>query len=320
MDAASFHQNPSWNWPDDLSQHAGHAGEQPPRSTDTGENSAPRPQRHYPPRTCRICLETVYPSTKPASEHLPSYLQPPPRVVYESADPELGRLLRPCKCKGTSRYVHEGCLRKWRHADPNYGKRNYWQCPTCGFRYRLERVTYAHWISSKAAQIVLTFGILLLTVFLLGFIADPIINLYVDPIDTILGADFYEPDVMIDVPLDDSENKTWTEHFLKGLASLGILSFIKAIVAMSPWNFFNIRGSGLVGGRRTGRSRVASISWMVVLLGVMSFLWTVYKGVRHWARRTLESASDRVMDVPLPDDDEEEEQTTATSEADKKNQ
>ena len=169
--------------------------------------------------------------------------------------------------------MHEGCLRKWRHADPNYGKRNYWQCPTCGFRYRLERVTYAHWISSKAAQIVLTFGILLLTVFLLGFIADPIINLYVDPIDTILGADSYEPDVMIDVPLDDSENKTWTEHFLKGLASLGILSFIKAIVAMSPWNFLNIRGSGLVGGRRTGRSRVASISWMVVLLGVMSFLW-----------------------------------------------
>lgn len=31
----------------------------------------------------------------------------------------------------------------------------------------------------------------------------------------------------------------------------------------------------------------------------------VYKGVRAWSRRTLEKASERVMDVPLDDDEDE---------------
>lgn len=32
---------------------------------------------------------------------------------------------------------------------------------------------------------------------------------------------------------------------------------------------------------------------------------TVWKGVRAWSRRTLEYASDTVMDIPLDDDEEE---------------
>ena len=99
----------------------------------------PKQERHWPPRTCRICLEVVHPTFEAPSEHLPSAFQPAPRVSYISSDPQDGRLLRPCKCKGSSKYVHEGCLQAWRHADPN-SKRNFWQCPTCGFRYRLERV------------------------------------------------------------------------------------------------------------------------------------------------------------------------------------
>lgn len=176
----------TWTWPDD----------NPPSSTpgafpetvqtgpeaadacddDDGDeahstqNTPPRPDRHYSPRMCRICLDTVYPTVTPESEHLPSMFQPKPRVVYVSSDPGLGRLLRPCKCKGSSRYVHEGCLQSWRHADPAYGRRNYWQCPTCGFKYRFHRVIWARWITSALAQLVLTFSILFLTIFALGFV------------------------------------------------------------------------------------------------------------------------------------------------------
>ena len=32
----------------------------------------------------------------------------------------------------------------------------------------------------------------------------------------------------------------------------------------------------------------------------------VYKGVRAWSRRTLEKASERVMDVPMADENEAE--------------
>lgn len=264
-----LHNEPRWQWPqsstrlnseaDRSSQDTRHAPEpESPRSEDTA---------HYPPRECRICLETVLPTFQPPSESLSGFLQPKPRVVYESSDPELGRLLRPCRCKGSSRYVHEGCLQAWRHADPDYSKRNFWHCPTCKFQYRLERLTWAHWISSPWTQMTLTLGILLFTIFLLGFIADPIINLYVDPLETIYYTEFWEPSAL------SGSKPSWLEHLVKGMASLGVLSFLKVLFAFSPWQWWSLRSSGVVSnGRSTGRNRVASVGWLVILVGVGSFL------------------------------------------------
>ncbi|KAL9123260.1 MAG: hypothetical protein Q9187_000168 [Circinaria calcarea] len=267
-----------------------------------------RSQRTWPPRTCRICLETVLPTIHPPSDSVPNILQPSPSVSYISEDPAAGRLLRPCKCKGSSKYVHEGCLQAWRHADPGYGKRNYWQCPTCGFRYRLERMKLGRAISSTMTQIVLTASILLLAMFLLGFVADPIINFYLDPYSTLSRAPLSKLGTKLEPILTDEDEASWTEHFLKGLASLGLLSFVKVLLALSPWQWWNLRSSGILsGGGRTGgngRERLASISWLVVLIGVGTFLWGVYKGVRAWSRRTLEKASERVTDVPMADEDE----------------
>ncbi|RMJ24671.1 RING finger [Aspergillus sp. HF37] len=148
----------------------------------------------------------------------------------------------------------------------------------------------------------LTLGILMFTIFLLGFIADPIINLYVDPLDTFYYTEFWQPSALAD-GLPSGRKTAWLEHLVKGLASLGVLSFIKVVFAFSPW--WSMRSSGVFSsGRSTGRNRVASIGWLVILIGVGSFLWAVYKGVRTWSGKTLEKAGERVMDVPLPDDDD----------------
>lgn len=243
-------------------------GTQPPRN-----QKVPKPARTWLPRTCRICLETVLPTFHPPSEHIPGILRPSPTVTYDSEDPNSGRLLRPCKCKGSSKYVHEGCLQHWRHADSSYGERNYWKCPTCGFRYRLQRLTWGRWISSSVSQIVLTVAIFFLAMFLFGFVADPIINLYLDPYGTISSAsrlgNKLEPNL--------TDETTWPQHFLKGLASIGLLSFVKFIFALSPWQWWNLRTSGIMssGGRTgaTGRDRLQNISWLVVVIGVGTFLW-----------------------------------------------
>ncbi|KAJ5953516.1 Zinc finger RING-CH-type [Penicillium verhagenii] len=240
-------------------------------------------EQSYPPRVCRICLETVWPTFQPSEFFQRS------RLVYESSDPESGRLLRPCKCKGSSRYVHEGCLQSWRTANPSLGTRNYWECPTCRFQYRLERLTWARWISSTATQLILTLAILILTIFLLGFVADPVIDLYVGAEE-----DFLEP----------TEDASWLDHFVKGLAALGLTSCLRALL-MSP--SYWIRGSGLLRNRRSnGRNRAANLNWLVIMTGVVTFLWAVYKGVRSWSKRTLQWAGDKVMDVPLPEDEDEE--------------
>jgi hypothetical protein len=142
---------PGWFWPDDLpkaeeeSANVGN-GAEPSTSQSSSQPRTEQPRRRYwPPRQCRICLETVQPTFHTASENLPGIFQSGPSVTYDS---EEGRLLRPCKCKGSSKYVHEGCLQSWRHSDPSYGRRNYWQCPTCGFRYRLARLGWGRRLAS----------------------------------------------------------------------------------------------------------------------------------------------------------------------------
>ncbi|EON64755.1 hypothetical protein W97_03988 [Coniosporium apollinis CBS 100218] len=328
MSSSGFQAMPGWYWPDDISGARSNVpadtASEPLTTESTPKQETPRHQpsqgpsqeerqrqRHWRPRTCRICLETVDPTFHPPSENLPGFLQSGPSVTYDS---EEGRLLRPCKCKGSSKYVHENCLQAWRHADPAYGRRNFWQCPTCGFRYRLERMHWGRIISSAAAQITLTITLFVLATFLLGFVADPIINIYLDPYEHLIpiggssDSRYAEPE----------DPASWFEHFLKGFASLGLLSFLKVLLA-SPWRWWNIRVSGGMGGGgragNTGRDRLANISWVVVLIGVGTFLYGVWKAVRTWTRRTLEKAGERVMDVQVDDDDEDEDDEPGASSA-----
>lgn len=160
MASVPYETHSSWSWPEGMAAPPSYedlpgsfAHEEPeiqeqehvPTENGNGTNAARKSQRHYLPRTCRICLEVVLPSFEPAPEGISSIFNPTPSVSYISSDPESGRLIRPCKCSGSSRYVHEGCLQAWRHADPAYGRRNYWECPTCKYRYRLERMRWGRW-------------------------------------------------------------------------------------------------------------------------------------------------------------------------------
>ncbi|KAF1945172.1 RING finger domain-containing protein [Clathrospora elynae] len=303
--SSGFQSMPGWYWPDDVPKN------EPPDATSSsaGTPSQPHPsgtsstggtqsrRTHWPPRQCRICLETVQPTFNVPSQSLPSFLQSS-NVVYED---ESGRLIRPCLCKGSSKHVHEACLQAWRHADPSYGRRNYWQCPTCGFKYRLARLGAGRFIGSVGAQIALTAIILLSVIFVLGFVADPIINLYLDPWSYLTpwsglsGSDYsyhYE-----------DESSTWYEHFAKGFASMGVLGFLKVIVA-SPLSYFRFGGGRT--RNNTGRDRYEQVSWFIIVIGVGTFLAAIYKGVRVWSRRALEKAGERVMDVQGDDDDQDD--------------
>ena len=239
--------------------------------TDLPKAKAER-QKHYSPRTCRICLEVVQPSFETGPEGITGFLSPIPRVEYISEDSESGRLIRPCKCKGSQRYVHEGCLQSWRLANPARGsQKNYYECPTCRFEYRLERMRWSRWISSTFTQVMLTLLILFMTIFILGFIADPILNLYFDPVDTLTSAGVREG--YYDEELTWSEY--WAEHILKGFTSLGLLGAIRAFL-MSPLSWFQFRPGAVLpggrGGRNNGRDRMLQLSWSLVVVVVLTFL------------------------------------------------
>lgn len=114
--------------------------------------------------------------------------------------------------------------------------------------------------------------------FVLGFVADPIINMYLDPYTTISSIPSSKG--AINPMLEVDEDSSWTEHFAKGLASLGLLGFVKVLLSLSPWQYWNMRNSGLMTGTAragtTGRDRMANISWIVVLVGVGTFLYVSF--------------------------------------------
>ncbi|TVY73576.1 hypothetical protein LSUE1_G004081 [Lachnellula suecica] len=347
MAAVSEATHASWQWPDDITPEApseeptpvppsGTFKNEEPETTEeipkqeehAGEQDKTTPppkQRHYKPRQCRICLEEVLPTFETPTEGISAFLNPSPKVTYTSSDPESGRLIRPCKCRGSQAYVHEGCLQHWRHADPRYGQRNFWECPTCQFRYRLERMKWSRIISSTLAQIGLTIFIMFATVFLLGFVADPIINMYFEPAATITSVATGGGIGQLDFEDELEGYADWVIHFMKGLTSIGVLGFVKVMWAMSPLSYWHMRQGGVLfgggGGQRVGRVRVGvngrdraeNTFWLIVIVGIVTFLAGVWTWVRRWSRATLEKAGERVADVHGADAEDDEDEETDTS-------
>ncbi|GAA5930665.1 hypothetical protein JCM3775_003837 [Rhodotorula graminis] len=116
---------------------------------------APRSSPEVPPtsldhRVCRICFGD------------------------DDDSDELGRLLAPCLCRGTARYVHQDCLRSWREADK---LNSFYVCGQCGARYRFRQTAVTRLLGGRYATVVIGVVIVLLSSFLTGFFADPLMRL-----------------------------------------------------------------------------------------------------------------------------------------------
>ncbi|KAH0614409.1 uncharacterized protein H6S33_000045 [Morchella sextelata] len=249
-----------------------------PFSTFTASPPSPPPSPPPPldTHTCRICLDQV----------------PPPYAP----DPELGRLISPCTCKGSSRFVHQGCLQQWRTLSAN--QTNFYQCPTCHYQYRFRRLKLAAIIGSPALRFGLTSSIMVLAVYLLGFVAEPIINTYLDPPALFLGRSGGSTAAAVQQPLSLTGRAGGVvEHMLKGFASLGLLGFLK-VVYLLPNPVWNLRSSGIGSGiGRSGRDRAAQISWVVVAIGVVNFFIFTWGQVGGWVKGWMEKAADEILEV-----------------------
>jgi hypothetical protein len=174
-------------------------------------------------------------------------------------------------------------------------------------------------LSSTWAQAGLTVVILLTSIFFLGFMADPLLNLWFDPVGTVTDA---VTSVVTDIEAlrepDWEPPTTWTEHFVKGFFSLGLVGIFKSMLALSPWHWWNLRSMTGTGRRQgTGRARVENISLLFVLMGAFTTLVGIWKGVRKLSERLLKNVSERVLDVDGNDGDADEDDDDGIPEAKK---
>ena len=98
-----------------------------------------------------------------ATEPEPPDAGPPPdavcRICFGSAfENGLGRLISPCMCAGTMRYVHVDCLNDWRGHSAN--PRSFYECDQCHYQYNVARTKWAAILES--ARVVHGFAALLL--------------------------------------------------------------------------------------------------------------------------------------------------------------
>merc|ERR1740129_970613 len=80
--------------------------------------------------------------------------------------PEDGRLISPCLCKGSMKYVHIACLQRWRSVG---GSKHYFRCDTCRYEYQLRRVAWAQWLSKAWVTHILTIAAMLYLVLIAGY-------------------------------------------------------------------------------------------------------------------------------------------------------
>ena len=183
---------------------------------------------------------------------------------------------------------------------------SFWKCPTCGYEFNFQRLKMQRLLSSRYSAVLFTICFLAVMVFVLGFVADPIINLYVDPYDTVTHHDYWHPIDVTDA--DDGVLAGWGAHFVKGFISMGVVGFIKTL-ALNPWHWWNWRNTGIVGGRgrtsSTGQDRLVNISWIAIVIGICSAFYMFYKWVKSITTMSLQFLGNHIVDTQLPGDDED---------------
>jgi hypothetical protein len=91
------------------------------------------------------------PGTQSAPASTPSEPEPDTDIfcrICHDNDPASGRLISPCRCKGSIGYIHVDCLNMWRRMSRN--NRSEHQCDQCGYHYNVQKTEMALWISSPS--------------------------------------------------------------------------------------------------------------------------------------------------------------------------
>jgi len=114
------------------------------------------------------------------------------RICYEDETETPKLFIQPCRCKGTSAYVHEECLHKWRHTRPRH--LSFIQCQEChtyyniGYEHPIERYKLPDYLINDVHQIGIH------GLFALGWLTIPLMIMGLDTNYTLVQKTFIGSD------------------------------------------------------------------------------------------------------------------------------
>lgn len=219
------------------------------------------------------------------------------RICYGGKEEEtdLGRLISPCKCRGTAKYVHIMCLQAWRAQSAQ--SKAYFECDLCHYKYNLRRAWWASMLMSNVSAMVFTGLTIYLLAFLLGYFSYPILETLLDPEDIDLLRK--GPRILL---RRMGVSAKWrrrilppnglVEHQLLGTASLGVLGTFRLLYYART----------LV--RRRGAVSVAAMIIGLIYVGV-----ELYRTVRWLCMWLLRRLAGYVVDDVVDIGDDEDKKT-----------
>ncbi|OAQ34757.1 hypothetical protein K457DRAFT_133220 [Linnemannia elongata AG-77] len=128
-------------------------------------------------RRCRICLEGEEDDSSRSNSqdrgrrnHSHNYFGGGGQDHSDEEDEESGkgRLISPCLCKGSTRYIHLGCLEQWRTTSTL--RENFYRCEICHYEYSFRRPWAASILGSKWFLRVTTVLIVILLAYAFAWI------------------------------------------------------------------------------------------------------------------------------------------------------
>jgi len=142
----------------------------------------------------------------------------------EAEAAEQGRLFTPCRCKGTMRFIHQGCLETWRKMSSNAASSTH--CDQCAYAYRIQKKGVASFISARGVVCAAALVFFCLGIFLAGFVVRWV-RIAWDAPAGMKGGDVETAmeEAMGKVMSLDHLWENWWEHVQWGCIGIGILGF-----------------------------------------------------------------------------------------------
>jgi len=259
------------------------------------------------------------------------------RICHDGTESEreLGRLIRPCLCKGSIMYVHLKCLDKWRSMSAS--RSAFFACPQCHYQYRFARTR----IVGLATNSVIVGGLSGLLFTLLVMIASYITTFFISVFES---PSYYHPfysnpfevaqdlvtaafrvmkdGEMASILEDNIRQRSTTtstpgapppvprprsgiivrfiQRFILGLPLVGASSLVHLLLSvqyLAPVQWLaRYRGSR---SRRNDGSRdiAALIVIGLLVVGALRALYKVYQFTQFITRRILLRAEDAILEV-----------------------
>ncbi|KAJ7706260.1 hypothetical protein B0H17DRAFT_1036442 [Mycena rosella] len=260
--------------------------------------------------------------------------EPQCRICFSGAEePELGRLIKPCLCRGSISFVHVKCLQRWRNSSAT--KSAFFSCPQCHYKYRFARTRIVGIATNPVVVGAISAILFTLLVLLSSFITTYFTSLfeaptesyyyrshffYVSPFET--AKDLIRAALRIlqdeDGPIfghgerqsgghGDTEFGTHVEpgivksfirRFLLGLPIVGAGSIVRMVLSfgiLSPLQFLARYRSNR--RRESSRDVASLLVILVILAGAAKALVEVYGFTQSLTKRFLLRAEDAILEV-----------------------